>query len=291
MCIIFYNENGVKYNEGELRAAWNTNSDGVGVMWLDEGKVNVLHGMLSVDETVELMELFDGVPHALHLRFATHGPKVEGLCHPFLASPPEFDEEVWLMHNGVISGLNVPFSKSDTQVFAEQLQEMCRVAGTTDILFVDETIEMLERQIGTYNKVVLLRSDGEVAILNPDAFYVDKETGMWYSNRYSVRSYTYSTGWGGSNSDSLTANSPLANIVDLEESEEEDDDDDDDEEDWWEWSEDGWLTVKDGPEDSELGDGPLLLSEDNIPELDETCEDDSDALERWFAAKGYAGSL
>lgn len=272
MCIIFYNEEGVRYSEDELRSAWMTNSDGVGVMWLDEGKVNVFCGMLTLPETLELMKEFDGVPHALHLRFATHGPKVAELCHPFRASPEGADKEVWLMHNGVISDLNVPFDKSDTQVFAEQLQEMCSEAGTTDILFEEETIEMLEKQIGSYNKVVLLRGDGEVAILHAGAFYIDQETGIWYSNRYSVQSasaYSAYAGSSGETSSSLVPNSEWANIVDQLEEEEEDGE-------WFDLTPDGdWIMPEERSRDDM--DGPLLLS------TGDEQEDDSEAYEAWIA--------
>lgn len=188
MCIIFYNEFGAKYDEGELRNAHNTNDDGVGIMWLEDGKVNVFTAMASADELVTIMnDSFVGVPHALHLRFATNGPTVAELCHPFKASHEGADRSVWLMHNGVLydEGNRAKAHESDTQVFANDRAADADEAGSTDVFFEDAYIQYMEGKIGG-DKMVFFRDDGDVLILNPENWHVDEETGIWYSNLYSV---------------------------------------------------------------------------------------------------------
>jgi len=220
MCIIFFNENGVAYDEGELRRARARNSDGCGVMWFQDGKVETMKGMWTADELVNLMKDFVGVPHALHLRFATHGGSIPALCHPFRMSPEDLDG-VYVMHNGVMheQGCRAGIGESDTLVFARDCAELAAEHGTTDILFDDETVDGLETIVGS-DRVIYFRDDGSYEILNPDNWYVDEETGIWYSNQYSVKQYSYqgstykgswnsSKGsWSGSHGYNYTSNTP-----------------------------------------------------------------------------------
>lgn len=196
MCIIFFNENGVAYDESELRRARARNSDGCGVMWFEDGMVKTMKGMWTADELVNHMRDFVGVPHALHLRFATHGAAVPALCHPFRMSPEDMDG-VYLMHNGVMyeQGLRAASDESDTLVFARDCAELASEHGSTDILFEDEMVAGLETVVGS-DRVIYFRDDGSYQILNPDNWFVDDETGIWYSNRYSVNEYSYKSGYG-----------------------------------------------------------------------------------------------
>lgn len=204
MCIIFYNERGVKYQERELRNAFRTNDDGVGLMWVENGKVQTFHGMLTEERLVKMMKDFEGIPHALHLRFATNGPPCKELCHPFKATPDEgADQAVWLMHNGVLfeHGQRAQDHESDTLVFArDRAEDVAMIGGSTDIFFDDAYIEYLEKIISS-DRMIFLRDDGSVSILNPQAWHHDKDTGIWYSNRYSVadrpRYTSYGYGWSG----------------------------------------------------------------------------------------------
>lgn len=215
MCIIFYNERGVKYQERELRNAFRTNDDGVGLMWVEDGKVQTFHGMLTEEKLVKMMRDFEGVPHALHLRFATNGPPCKELCHPFKATPAEADQAVWLMHNGVLfeHGARAQDHESDTLVFARDCaNDVSMIGGSTDIFFDDAYIEYMEKVISG-DRMIFLRDDGSVTILNPQSWHHDKDTGIWYSNRYSVAdrprysSYGWATGMGFRNSYPLTSTS------------------------------------------------------------------------------------
>jgi hypothetical protein len=187
MCIIFYNENGASYREQELRNAHWINDDGVGIMWVEDSGVKVFFGMLTADALVEKMKAYEGIPHALHLRYATNGPVCEDLCHPFKASPEDSDQEIWMMHNGVLTehGCRAEAHESDSLVFARDVANDIAQAGSTNLLLEDSYIDHLEQLIGS-DKMVFFRDDGEVVILNPDHWWIDEESGIWYSNRYSV---------------------------------------------------------------------------------------------------------
>lgn len=217
MCIIFYNPDGAKYDRLELRNAADHNDDGAGIMWIENGKIRVHHQMIKTgDELIKLMKDFVGIPHMLHLRYATHGaPSVE-LCHPFRATPETADKQVWLMHNGVIGSYakKAGRGESDTSVFSEHLQAVVSGYGSSDILFNDKYAEHIERVIDT-DRMIFLRDDGAVKVLNPSRWFQNTRTNIWYSNMYSLKdiarwktNYTnysnygtsttrsYQTGWG-----------------------------------------------------------------------------------------------
>ena len=187
MCVILYNPTGVKYNEREIRNGCATNDDGFGIMWLEGGKVKSFRGILSADEIVSTLNEFDGVPNVVHLRFATHGPVVPDLCHPFKVTPDDADQTVLMMHNGVLyeHGNRAKHHESDTLVFARDRAEDVRQFGTSDVLFDDDYIKYMEDVISG-DRMIFLRDDGKVQILSQKNWYVDEETGIWYSNRYSV---------------------------------------------------------------------------------------------------------
>lgn len=189
MCIIYYNEYGSRYNLDEIRNGWDNNPDGVGVMWVENGKVRTIRGLIDKETTVEIAKDFDGIPHILHLRWGTHGSVCEELTHPFRVTPDDADQHVWMMHNGVIGDAElgeVPGpGESDTQVLARQLQAKAAEKGS-DVFFKDAFCRHLEMKVGSYNKLIFLRDDGKVSILNTGSWYPDEKTGIWYSNRYSL---------------------------------------------------------------------------------------------------------
>lgn len=196
MCIIFYNEKGSPYNLNEIRNGWTNNPDGLGLMWVEDRKVKVIRGLYDKESAVELARDFAGIPHVLHLRFGTHGSVCEELTHPFRVTPNGAKQHVWMMHNGVIADEDLAEkpgkNESDTQVFARQLQHKVQEHGSSDILFNEKFCRKLEYKIGSYNKVIFLRDDGKVSILHPDQWTVNKETGIWYSNQYSIISPRWS---------------------------------------------------------------------------------------------------
>jgi hypothetical protein len=188
MCIIFYNQHGNAYNERELRNAAAANEDGAGIMWIENGKVRTFHCMIEDgDQLVKLMKDFDGIPHMLHLRYATHGDPSEKLCHPFRATNDDADKHVWLMHNGVLTQHAKMASKteSDTLVFAKQMRQVVKGYGSSEILYDERYINHLEKVIDG-DRMIFLRDDGHVVVLNPGKWYRDKESGIWYSNLYSI---------------------------------------------------------------------------------------------------------
>jgi hypothetical protein len=189
MCIIFYNERGTEYNPNEVSNAWFANDDGVGLMWVDNGEVKVIRDLMSREDTVKLALAMTGIPHVLHLRYGTHGPTNRELCHPFRVTPVEAAETVWMAHNGVMTdeecGGSPGPDESDTSVLARTLQAKSQSLGS-DIFFNEGFLRDLESRIDPYNKIIFLGSSGRVGIVHPGSWHTDDDTGIWYSNRYSI---------------------------------------------------------------------------------------------------------
>lgn len=183
MCIIFYNEKGKDYNLDELSIAYDNNPHGVGFMWVEEGKVKSSKALLTKKEFFDTLPYFKNVPHALHLRWRTVGKISKELCHPFKASHPTLNNSVYMMHNGTFHNMNVLKGLSDTHAFSYRMQDITLNYGT-DVLFHQKFILSLEEQIKTFNKVIFLRDDGKVSILNSKQWTIKND--IWYSNTYSL---------------------------------------------------------------------------------------------------------
>jgi hypothetical protein len=165
-------------------------------MWVENGKVQTYRGLINADEILKILATLEGIPHSMHLRFATHGPAVQNLCHPFKVTPEDADQQAYLMHNGVLfdHAMRAEQNESDTLIFAKDLADDVRLFGnTSDILFNDDYISYMERTISG-DKMVITRDDGTTVILNRDRWHEDEETGMLYSNLYSIEErITYSS--------------------------------------------------------------------------------------------------
>jgi hypothetical protein len=184
MCIIFYNENGKPYDRDMLSVAYDNNPHGMGVMWVEEGKVQTLKGLFSKHRMFDILKHFEGVPHAMHLRWRTRGKIEKNFCHPFRASHAEADQQVYMMHNGTFLDIETKQDESDTIVFAERMQKITRDHGTS-VLFTESFLRRVEKDIKSWNKVIFLRGDGKVSIMNPSEW--DVVNGLWMSNTYSLK--------------------------------------------------------------------------------------------------------
>lgn len=168
-----YTPNG-KIDKTDFVKGLDHNSDGIGIMYVEEGRVVVKKTVNKnmFDDIVDELNEQDQ-PKLLHMRYATHGSKDVERCHPFkVLSKDEGDKiDLYLMHNGVLRGVGSHTTKSDTQLFAERwLRPILR--KNHKLLQVDAFQALLEDFIGTNNKLVFLDSDGNITLINEGA-------GLW----------------------------------------------------------------------------------------------------------------
>jgi hypothetical protein len=149
------------------------NGDGWGVMWAKDNKIQIRKGIEKNDFWKIVKECkYEDVTY--HLRFATHGDVNIENCHPF-----QVTDNVWMAHNGIINVPEIDTGMSDSYnwskyVLGPILKQNEKLFGTMPLK------EMVQAMIGSYNKIVLLKSNGEKQIINQSQGIIVDE--IWYSN-------------------------------------------------------------------------------------------------------------
>lgn len=186
MCLIIYSRGkGSKIPEQYIRTAYENNPDGFGMMWADDGHVNIVRGIYDIDQILSMMAAMQDIPHVVHFRFRTRGKIDESNCHPHRVLVKKIDgQDLFMMHNGTFMFLKTDQEESDSVKFAKHLRGALRVYGS-DSLFDKVQLGRMAARVGSINKLVFLRGDGKIAIVNKNAGF--EENGCWYSNSYSLK--------------------------------------------------------------------------------------------------------
>lgn len=179
MCLLIHRPIGAIVPASHFANAIENNPDGWGIMASDGKKIISRKGM-TVDGFSKSIERFDGLDTFIHFRYATHGLKDKSNCHPF----PIADGKFAVMHNGVIAvDCKSNPERSDTWHYANGILAPM-LAKDPEAILDPKFVGMLGRHVGVGNKIAILRSNGEHAILNrSEGFEID---GVWYSNKYSM---------------------------------------------------------------------------------------------------------
>lgn len=179
MCLIAYVPKGKSLSRDVIDNANQVNPHGIGVMSIKG--VEKFYGNKQLKRARNYIAALaaEGVPHAVHWRWATHGSKGLALCHPFKLP----NADAYLMHNGVIGATSRDATEdaSDTLLYVNKLVD----APTTyksgdDLSYWNKVCD----DIGSGNKCVVMYPDGQFIILNQDqGRFIDD---IWYSNSYSL---------------------------------------------------------------------------------------------------------
>lgn len=193
MCVICLIPADKSIDQSEFDSMMSHNPDGFGLMYFDKGNLTsskLYIPMFSKQKQIawELAQRAmekaqkSGSALALHFRIATHGEVSKANSHPF-----EIAKGYKLMHNGILSGYGSK-EKSDSLAYAEKLGRMHR--RYPGILEDNDFLEMVQEEVGSYNKIVIARSKNQdFCILNRDKG--SKINGIWYSNLNHWPTYTY----------------------------------------------------------------------------------------------------
>lgn len=195
MCIIVYKPAGVEIPAKTVwENCWSSNHDGIGLMYRDNGKVQIKKGFMTLESFENALENLkrktdlNALDLVVHFRFATHGTVSPGNCHPFpvtsnLKRMQKVDIAVSraLAHNGILHKFAPPKSLkvSDTMYFIyKNHKNLIRTLKDTDGKF----ILMTGTKTQIFGKFV-------------------QEGGVFYSNNgYSTLSFAYNYGktkyWG-----------------------------------------------------------------------------------------------
>lgn len=129
-------------------------------------------------------------PFVLHFRIATSGERDELNTHPH-----KVGDDLYMVHNGIMSSWAKGEKKSDTVHFTEEvLSALYGEYGGSNFLMSAPVTYLLEEALGTYNKMVFM-SPKNVFILNQKlGTWVG---GVWFSNTHFVPLPAYTPPAGG----------------------------------------------------------------------------------------------
>ena len=190
MCLIIQADKPKKITDTMVNCAYQNNSDGFGVMFYDEDKIQVrkIGQPKSFNHLEKVWSSFKNlnIPMGLHFRFATNGNTNKGNSHPFqiLSKQHGDDRDMWLMHNGAM--LPTPMidnDKSDTHQFIKWVLKP-QLVNNPDLLLNHEYTDMLAEQIGTDKFLFLDDKSKEFTIINAEQGKQNDD--MWLSNTYSL---------------------------------------------------------------------------------------------------------
>lgn len=155
----------------QLKNSWDNNDMGAGLLWVENGKLNVFKSYDYYAFNEKYFEIRNNQEVGnivLHYRIATSGYKGEHNLHPFLVS-----DELGFVHNGVIAGLgNKEFS--DTYEFNDMLKKFKH-----DFLKCEMTKYFISTYIG-YSKLLFLDANDRYTIINEEKGHWKDDN--WYSN-------------------------------------------------------------------------------------------------------------
>lgn len=176
MCIAIRKPASAHIPRATLERCFDANSHGAGFAVLTEEGILVRKGFMDFRSFWKAWKPFAHHFALLHFRIATCGPRNASGTHPWSIEAGGFQYAV--IHNGHLTGLGDAV-RSDTQEFVEDVLRPI-LDATPDLPFEDAGHQKLCRVIGPYNKLVILRNDGRVAIINKRRGVTDR--GVWYSN-------------------------------------------------------------------------------------------------------------
>lgn len=171
-----------------VKTCWQTNPDGAGIAYWRSGDtmVSIEKGFMRLKALRNrLAELELGIDDLVivHYRWATHGLKDQGNCHPFpLTSNIEALRAITgqfpiaIAHNGVFGNMACHKTLSDTQKFIRRILANPAIMGNLDNTAIQE---LLIGYCGTSSKLAFLSPS---KLLLVGHFIKDSVTGLLYSN-------------------------------------------------------------------------------------------------------------
>lgn len=117
MCIICAKNKGIEMPSWDIiENMWYNNTDGAGLMWVEDGAVHISKGYMRYDlfknevETLGKRLNLTETPLVMHFRITTHGGTKPENCHPFpitdqigLLQKLRCNTDIGVAHNGILS--------------------------------------------------------------------------------------------------------------------------------------------------------------------------------------------
>jgi len=176
MCIAIYSKAGGDLLPAEwFNQSMRSHPDGMGLVYIgNDGQFKVIKSLHRGDVVYNAYRSAHrlGKDCLLHFRKATHGDVSVENCHPFYNG----EDEVFI-HNGVFRFVDQPDNTVDSALLGERILSHLP-SNWRDL---PDIVRMIEKWID-WSKVVILRRDGLVTILNESSGHWEKDKGLWFSN-------------------------------------------------------------------------------------------------------------
>ncbi len=173
MCIAILKKKNKQISKKTLERCFDSNPDGAGFMFAENGKLNVFKGYMAF---AEFWDVYNGIKTSdknvlIHFRIKTHGAISVENCHPFLVS-----NELGFIHNGVID-IKTKGTESDTMSFNRMYLKMIK---DLHLAIKQNGIQKLIQDRINNSKLIFLDRFSNYTIINENAGQWHK--GSWFSN-------------------------------------------------------------------------------------------------------------
>jgi predicted glutamine amidotransferase len=189
MCLAIYKPATTTPDWSAYRNGFAVNDDSWGFAVVVDGTLVTRCGIGPFEEFREAFSPYADRQAIIHFRWATHGKKDTGNCHPFMVS-----DALAVIHNGVISiQCDVDKDRSDTWHFNELVLKPLH--SRDEDFYRRREVVYTQQLAHSGSKFVFLRADGDYSIWNEDDGDWSRD-GHWYSNDSHEGSYYRSIGYG-----------------------------------------------------------------------------------------------
>lgn len=184
MCLLVSQPADSKFDDNFIKGVYNLNSDGIGVMYAENGTINILKFVPKTEK--DFVEFFktniEGRNCAWHARMRTHGDIDLENCHPYQVLSQEDGYPLYLAHNGVLSTGNAKdTTKSDTWHYIRDfLRPM--LLKNPEFFMTKAFKKIIGAHIGGGNKFIMMDAYGNSVTINEQAGV--EHNGAWLSNTY-----------------------------------------------------------------------------------------------------------
>ena len=155
MCLLVKQPSTTSFTDEFLSDVFTKNSDGLGVMYAEDGKLHVYKCLPATAQ--DFIDFYrkhvDGKDCVWHARMQTHGDIDLDNCHPYKVT-----ENIWLAHNGVLAtGNHADKSRSDTWHFIKNVLTPALTAQP-ELMMDEDWLDFIGDMIGRSNKFGLVNS-------------------------------------------------------------------------------------------------------------------------------------
>ena len=182
MCLLVQQTTQSEFTDEFLADVYAKNQDGLGVMYAEDGKLHIFKCLpANAQDFIDFYRKHANGRYCVwHARMQTHGDIDFDNCHPYKVT-----DDIWLAHNGILSTSNDwDTKKSDTWHFIDKLLRPMLKANP-ELMADEEWKDFIGKLIGGSNKFALVRSDGEIAVINA-------KSGVNYANAWLSNTYAWS---------------------------------------------------------------------------------------------------